>query len=423
MSILRIPSLKKMYVTVEYAIDQTTGQLDMVGDIDVTPINLFGGIPDKDLKEKTAESTWIPPKTPQALSTPITEIPGSISSTMMTQDSMPLPTPRLPITHQEERRTSTSSSTHSNPLTTAPLFNINRANVGATSSVLSLEEGEGIVNDDEYERAVRRIEKINKKITILVKNWNEDSNLANTPTELIEIDEFYRPYMDQYNARRKMLERLMNIHVENFKDVTPEGSPHPKYSADRVVPQPAPRTDRTSKKEKTERVMTDKRVPLYQENLSDETGLKQGVKEKIPTSTSNGEQIITTMHPTTSVVTPSIVSSESFPRTTTETVTSMRIPGQGRLSTLSSVVRPTPTTATRTVIITREESRQDVIETARQLIGSASPTTYPRMPTTTLASREPHANGQDEMNQFRTEMRTRPISPPLYLEKLLIQHL
>ena len=75
----------------------------------------------------------------------------------MIQDSVPLPTPQLPITHQKERGTSTSSCTHSNPPTTAPLFNINRANVGAASSVSSLDEGEGIINDDEYERAVRRI--------------------------------------------------------------------------------------------------------------------------------------------------------------------------------------------------------------------------------------------------------------------------
>ena len=175
------------------------------------------------------------------MSTPITEILGGTSSIPMTQDSVPLPTPKLPITHQEERGTSTSSSTHSNPPTTAPLFNVNRANVGVASSVLSLDEGEGIINDEEYERTVHRIEKINKKITILVRNWNEESNLANAPTELIEIDEFYRPCMDQYNARWKTLERLMDIYVENFKDVTPEGSPHPKYSTDRV-PQPAPRT-------------------------------------------------------------------------------------------------------------------------------------------------------------------------------------
>ena len=150
-----------------------------------------------------------------------------------------------------------------------------------------------------------------------------------------------------------------------------------------------------------------------QKNFADETSLKQGVEEKILTSTPTGEQIITTMCPTTSVVTPLLTSPDSLPRTTTETARSMRIPGQGRLSTLStlsSVVRSTPTTATRTVVITREESRQDAIETARQLIGSASPTTYPCMPTTTLTSREPHANGQDEINQSRTEIRTRAIS-------------
>ena len=107
----------------------------------------------------------------------------------------------------------------------------------------------------------------------------------------------------------------------------------------------------------------DERVPPYQGSSSDETSLKQGV-EKIPTLIPTGEQIITTIHPTTSVVTPPLVSSHSFPITTTETVTPMRIPGQGKLSTLSSVVRPT--TATRTVVITREESRQDAIETARQ---------------------------------------------------------
>ena len=264
----------------------------------------------------------------------------------MTQDSVPLPTPGLPITHQEERGTSTSSSTHSDPPPIAPLFNINRANVEAASSVSSLDEGEGIVNDDEYERAVCWIEKINKKITILVRNWNEESNSANTPMELIAIDEFYRPYMDQYNARWKTLERLMDIYVENFKEVTPKRSQHPEHSTDRVMPWPAPRTSQAFKKEKIEKMTTDERVPLYQGSSSDETSLKQGVEGKIPILIPTDEQIITTIPPTTSVVTPPLVSPHSFPITTTETVTPMRIPGQRKLSTLSSVVRPTPTTAT-----------------------------------------------------------------------------
>ena len=33
----------------EFTIDRTTGQLYTIEDIDVTPINLFGGIPDGDL--------------------------------------------------------------------------------------------------------------------------------------------------------------------------------------------------------------------------------------------------------------------------------------------------------------------------------------------------------------------------------------
>ena len=114
----------------------------------------------------------------------------------------------------------------------------------------------------------------------------------------------------------------------------------------------------------------------------------------------------------TSAITQPQTSSDSLPRTTTETVGSMRIPGLGRLSTLSSVGRPTPTTATRTVVITREESRQDAIETARQLIGSASPTTFLHMPTTTSASRESRLNEDDKIRSSRTEMRIRPTSPP-----------
>ena len=132
----------------------------------------------------------------------------------------------------------------------------------------------------------------------------------------------------------------MNIYVEYYKDVMPEGSPHRKYSTERVMPQPAPRTGRTSMKEKIKRVTTDKRIQPSQESLSDETGLKQGI-EKILTSVPTGEQIITTMSPITSAVTQPLKTSDSFPRTTAETVRSMRIPGQGRLSTLSSVVRPT----------------------------------------------------------------------------------
>ena len=236
MSILRIPNLKKMYGTMEFAIDRTTGQLYTIEDIDVTPINLFGGIPDEDPSGQTTESIWVPSKMPHATSTPITDVSGSIPRTLMSQDSVPLPTPKMPTTHQEEKGTSTSSSTIGDFPATSKLFNINRANVGATSSVSSLEEGEGIFNEDEYERAVSRIEKINKKITTLIRNWNEESKLAKTSSQVVEIDEFYRTYMDQYNARQKALERVMEIYEEYYKDTTPMRASPQKHSTDRVIP-------------------------------------------------------------------------------------------------------------------------------------------------------------------------------------------
>ena len=78
------------------------------------------------------------------MSTPVTEVPGSPKTTTGLQDSVPLPTPRMPTIQQEEE-TWTSSSTLSDPLMLTPPFNVNQVNVRAASSVSSLGEGEGIM--------------------------------------------------------------------------------------------------------------------------------------------------------------------------------------------------------------------------------------------------------------------------------------
>ena len=200
MSILHIPNLKKMYGTSGYAIDRNTGQLYTIGDIDVTPINVFGGIPDDEINGQMPESTLIPPKIPQATSTPIMEVPQSMEKASMPSSRVPLPTPKM-VTINQEVESWTSSSPLSEPSGPTPIFNLNRANVRAVSSISSLGDNEGIINDDGYEHAVYRIQKINLKITTLIKNWNEESKLAKTPEELVEIDTCYQTYMDQYNAR------------------------------------------------------------------------------------------------------------------------------------------------------------------------------------------------------------------------------
>ena len=159
------------------------------------------------------------------MSTPITDVSRNIPTKLITKDSIPLPTPMIPITSQEERKPRSSTDVTDDISSVAPIFNLNRANVQVASSVSSLDEGEGIINDDEYEKAIQRLEKINKKITTLVKNWNEESKQAKNSNEVAEIDEFYRPYMDQYNNRRKALERLMEMYDEYCVSEVPTETP------------------------------------------------------------------------------------------------------------------------------------------------------------------------------------------------------
>ena len=117
--------------------------------MDVTPINLFGGILDEDLHDQATGSMSSLLKTPQAMSTPITEVPRNIPTELIMKDSIPLPTPMIPTTSQEEKRLMSDTDVTDDVSATAPIFNLNRANEQAASSVSSLDEGEGIINDDE----------------------------------------------------------------------------------------------------------------------------------------------------------------------------------------------------------------------------------------------------------------------------------
>ena len=144
------------------------------------------------------------------------------------------------------------------------------------SSVSSLGEDEGIINDDGYKHAFHRIQKINLKITTLIKNWNEESKLAKTPEELAEIDTFYQTYMDQYNARQRTLERLMEIYVEYYKNVTPFETLQPEPPSEQTIPLPTPRTKRTTLDQTTEGMPSSRGDHDTRETTPDGACPKQG---------------------------------------------------------------------------------------------------------------------------------------------------
>ena len=399
MSILHIPSLKKMYGTTDFAIDRSTRQLYKIGDLDVTPINLFGGIPDEDLHEQATESTRSLLKMPQAMSTPITEVPRSVLTGLIMKDSIPLPTPMISTTNQEERKPRSGTDVTDDIPSAAPIFNLNRANVQVASSVSSLDEGEGIINDDEYEKAIRRLEKINKKITTLVKHWNEESKLAKSSNKVAEIEEFYRPYMDQYNNRRKALERLMEMYDEYCTSVVPTGTPQQRHKMKQKVSPSTSQTQQAPSRETIPKDVLNRRDQINQDLEAEETSLKEGIDRRPSTLTSSATLGMDTMSSTLPITTRPSVFPNTSAGTTTECIGSGRTLPQGRMSTLSSVVRPVP--------ITREESRQDALDTVRQLLGSTSHTTILPVPTTNTAAQESCVNDNDDINTSNYEVRPR----------------
>ena len=131
------------------------------------------------------------------------------------------------------------------------------------------------------------------------------------------------------------------------------------------------------------------------------------------TLTSDDTLGVNTMSSTIPITTRPSMFSNTFAEPTTEGIESKRTLPQGRMSTLSSVVRPMPTTATRTIAIAREESQQDALETVRQLIGSTSHTTILPVPTITTTSQESCLDENDDINTSNNEVTPRLLSSHL----------
>ena len=91
---------------------------------------------------------------------------------------------------------------------------------------------------------------------------------------MIDIDEFYRPYLDQYNARRRTLECLMEIHVEYFKDETPTKIGNPSSTADRITFQTTTQQEKASVMKIGKKILIDQQKPYTGKDALSETQLK-----------------------------------------------------------------------------------------------------------------------------------------------------
>ena len=122
--------------------------------------------------------------------------------------------------------------------------------------------------------------------------------------------------------------------------------------------------------------------------------------------------IFTMIESRTHTITP-VTSSSCLVRTTNEISEPCGSNNQERISTLSSMARPTPTTATRTVAIIQEGGRDDAIETVRRLLGPTSTVTAMTTPNTTITTPRTRLTVSTAMVQLtHTKTESRLSSPP-----------
>ena len=189
-------------------------------------------------------------------------------------------------------------------------------------------------------------------------------------------------------------------------------TPQQKHRTKQQLPPSASQAQQTPSQETIPKDVLNKRGQTNKDFRSEETSLKEGIDRRPSTLTSDDTLRVNTMSSTISITVRSSIFSNTFAEPTTEGMESGRTLSQGRISTLSSVVRPMPMTATRTIAITREESQQDALETVRQLIGSMSHATILPVPTTTTAPHEIRSDG-DDINVSNNEVRLRLLSSHL----------
>ena len=113
MSILKISCLKKMYNTKDFAIDRNNGRLYTIIGTSVTPIDLYGALPEDSQNNMpilmtTPNQLMLP--TPQATSTPVTETYIGTPANSVPRKSILIPTPvRIPTPTSRVPSSSSSS--------------------------------------------------------------------------------------------------------------------------------------------------------------------------------------------------------------------------------------------------------------------------------------------------------------------------
>ena len=205
----------------------------------------------------------------------------------------------------------------------------------------------------------------------------------------------------------------MEMYNEYCVSEVPTGTPQRRCTTKQQVPPSTSQIRQAPSDEMNSKSVLNRRDQSIQDLGAEETSLKEGIDGRPATITSSTTLGMDTKSSTLPITTRPSVFPNTYTGTTTEGIGSVRPLPQGRISTLNNMVRPMPTTATRTIAITREESCQDALDTVRQMVGSTSHTTILPVSTTNTVTQEPSLNTNEDINTSNNEVRPRILSSHL----------
>ena len=94
------------------------------------------------------------------------------------------------------------------------------------ASTISAEEKHMALTEKEFSMIKQKMDKIDHRLHELYKNWHAEYGNANTLEECKEIKNFYKPYLEKYESKYRVLYHLLQRPrliptYENASGITP----------------------------------------------------------------------------------------------------------------------------------------------------------------------------------------------------------
>ena len=83
-------------------------------------------------------------------------------------------------------------------------------------STISAEEQQMALTEKEFSMIKRKMDKIDCRLDELYRNWHAEYGSANTMEECEEIKRFYKPYLEKYESKYRVLYHLLQQPQFNF---------------------------------------------------------------------------------------------------------------------------------------------------------------------------------------------------------------